>query len=268
MVCGARGRRAVLAHAAGRAVTDSASRARLRRFFLPSEALASERFLFPPRESHHIATVLRLRPGARVMVFDGRREVEAELLTVADAAVTARPAGTARAALRPMEVALLQGIARGARMDLVVRMATEIGAASLTPVVTARSLPAPGASRADRWRRIAQDAAKQCGRADLLDVRPATELRAALAALDPVDLFVVPWEGVRDPIGAVIGGRAFAAAAVLVGPEGGLTDDEVDAARAVGGVAVSLGPLILRTETAGLVTVAMLLYERLLRPAG
>ncbi len=247
-------------------MSGSTPRARLRRFYLPTAVFAGDTLRFPPRESHHIATVLRLRPGARVMVFDGRREVEAELVTVADAAVTARPTGAARAASRPVEVALLQGIARGARMDLVVRMATEIGAASLTPVVTARSLPVPGAVRADRWRRIAQDAAKQCGRADLLDVRPAMALGAALAALDPVDLFIVPWEGAREPIGAVIGGRAFAAAAALIGPEGGLADDEVEAARAAGGVPVSLGPLILRTETAGLVTVAMLLYERLLRP--
>ena len=78
---------------------------------------------------------------------------------------------------------------------------------------------------------------------------------------------MVPWEEESRPIGEVIAGRAFATAGILIGPEGGLTLGEVDLARRAGGETVSLGPLILRTETAGLVAAAMIIYERLLRPA-
>jgi 16S rRNA (uracil1498-N3)-methyltransferase len=81
-----------------------------------------------------------------------------------------------------------------------------------------------------------------------------------------VDLFVVPWEEEVRPLGEVIAGTSYTSAAILIGPEGGLTAEEVSVARAAGGLPASLGPLILRTETAALATAAMLLYERLLRP--
>jgi 16S rRNA (uracil1498-N3)-methyltransferase len=238
---------------------------RLRRFFVPAGVLARDTILFAARESHHIATVLRLGPGTRVSVFDGEREAEVELLTVSDAAVTARLTTTPRAAARPFQITVLQGVARGPKMDLIVRMATEIGVSSLIPVITARSLQDPGPARVARWCRIAQEAAKQCGRADLPAVHPAVSLPAALSLIGPVDVFVAPWEQERVPLGQLIAGRPFASAAILIGPEGGLRDDEVAVARAAGAHTVSLGPLLLRTETAGVITVAMLLYERSLR---
>jgi 16S rRNA (uracil1498-N3)-methyltransferase len=238
---------------------------RLRRFFVPAGALAAETILFAARESHHIATVLRLGPGARVAVFDGEREAEVELLTVSDTAVTARLTAAPRGAVSPFRMTLLQGVARGPKMDLIIRMATEIGVSTLIPVVTARSLQDPGPARLARWRRIALEAAKQCGRVDLPAVHPAVPLAVALSLVGAVDVFVVPWEQERRPIGRVIAGRPFASAAILIGAEGGLRDDEVAAARPAGAQTVSLGPLILRTETAGVVTAAMLLYERSLR---
>ena len=237
-----------------------------RRFFVSPVAMDHDPVVFAPREVHHLATVLRLRPGARVMVCDGRREAEAELVTVTEGSVAARLVSPPRESGRSLDLALLQGIARGPKMDLIVRMGTELGLTSVFPVVTARSLPEPGAPRLDRWRRIAREAAKQSGRGDLPEIHPPAALRDVLAALGPVDLLMVPWEDERRSIGEVIAGRACAAAAVLIGPEGGLTGEEVELARRAGGETVSLGSLILRTETAGLVAAAMLLYEHTLRP--
>jgi 16S rRNA (uracil1498-N3)-methyltransferase len=117
----------------------------------------------------------------------------------------------------------------------------------------------------DRWRRVAQEAARQSGRGDIPEIANPGPLAATLALLGPVDVFLIPWEEAERAIGDVIAGTTFARAAVLIGPEGGLAASEVDLAREAGGHAVSLGPLILRTETAGAVTAAMLLYERLLR---
>lgn len=237
----------------------------MRRFWVEPEALDRSPVLFGPREARHMARVLRLRAGGRVIAFDGRREVEVIIERVDEEGVTARLDGVVRPARRPVEVVLLQGLPRGPRMDLVVRMGTEIGLAAIYPVLAARSVPDPGSGRLARWRRVAQQAARQCGRGDLPEIHPPAALDRALEALGPTDLFVIPWEGERRPIGEVIAGRPFARAAVLIGPEGGLTAEEVAAARAAGGATVSLGDLVLRTETAGIATAAMLLYERLLR---
>jgi 16S rRNA (uracil1498-N3)-methyltransferase len=237
----------------------------VRRFYVAPPGLEGEIVAFGPRESRHIATVLRLRPGARLWAFDGRQEVEVELVALGEA-VRARVVGPRRPAVREVAISLLQGLPRGPKMDLIVRVATEVGITTIWPVVTARSLPPPGAARAARWTRVAREAARQCGRADPPEVRPAQSLEAALAALGPVDLFVVPWEEETRPIGAAIAGVAFEAAAVLIGPEGGLAAEDVAAARAAGGQTVSLGPRLLRTETAGAVCAAILLYERQLRP--
>ncbi len=243
---------------------DHSTRAR-RRFYVAPGALDQEQVIFAPREAHHIAHVLRLRPGARLMVFDGTREAEAELVAVERDEVTARCLGPLRVSRRPVEITLLQGIARGPKMDLIVRMGTEIGLAAIHPVLTERGISDPGALRASRWQRIALEAARQCGRGDIPQIGPPAALETVLATVGPVDLLVVPWEEETRPIGDVITGRAYGTAGMLIGPEGGLTPREVEGARRAGGETVSLGPLVLRTETAGLVTAAILLYERLLR---
>jgi 16S rRNA (uracil1498-N3)-methyltransferase len=216
-----------------------------------------------PRQARHIATVLRLRPGARVVVFDGGAEVDAVLEGVDEARVTARAVGGPRPATRIADVTLIQGVPRGAKMDDVVRMATEIGLAAILPALTERTVATPAEGRIQRWRRITQEAAKQCGRADLPEIPPARPLGAILADLAPSDLFVVPWERATDSIARIASGVPFWSATILIGPEGGLTEGEVRAAVAAGGRPVSLGPLVLRTETAGVVAASMLLYERM-----
>jgi len=237
----------------------------LRRFFVAPAVLDREPVTFAPREAHHIARVLRLRAGTHIVVFDGAREAEAELVTTEGETVTARRLQTPCASRRPVEITLLQGLPRGPKMDRIVRMGTEVGLAVIAPVLTARALPDAGATRVERWRKIAQEAARQCGRGDVPEIRVPAPLEAALATMGPVDVFVVPWEEEARAIGEMIVGCAFTTAAVLIGPEGGLTANDVACARNAGGETVSLGPLILRTETAGAVTAAMLFYERLLR---
>ncbi len=246
-------------------MSSAGARRALRRFHVTPHALDHERVIFAGPEAHHIAHVLRLKSGARLVVFDGAREAEVELEAVGGTEVTARRLGVPAAPRRPVAMSLLQGVARVPKMDLIVRMGTEIGLSAIYPVLTTRSVADPGPARIDRWRRIATEAAKQSGRADLPEVHPVTTLRDALALLGPVDLLLVPWEDEHRPIGVVIANRAFATAGILIGPEGGLTGEEVEIARRADGETVSLGPLILRTETAGLVTAAILLYERLLR---
>jgi 16S rRNA (uracil1498-N3)-methyltransferase len=168
--------------------------------------------------------------------------------------------GARRSAQPPeVKITLLQAVSKGERMDLVVQKATELGVTRIVPVLSARSVPRPGAEgRHKRWRTIAQEAARQCGRADLPAVEVPCPLAQALgeAAAGPGTRLVL-WEASSGaPLRRALDGSERAVT-LLVGPEGGLAADEVEAAVAAGFRPVGLGPRILRTETAALVAVAL-----------
>jgi len=157
-------------------------------------------------------------------------------------------------------VVLIQGLPKGDKLDWVLQKSTELGVSAVWPVVTARSVarPKPEAlgTRHGRWQRIVEEAARQSGRAEVPEVAPLRSLDEALKALVPgMRLLVLDEEERSERLGLAAGD---AAVAIVVGPEGGLTREEVDVLRAAGGVPVSLGPLVLRTETAGLAALAVL----------
>ncbi len=190
----------------------------------------------------------------------------AELETVTPDRVSARVVET-RTGTRPLlHLALLQGVPKGAKMDEVVRMGTELGAAEFIPFLSARTV-AEGRGRAARWRRIAAESAAQCRRGDVPAVHDPVPLDQALERVAGYDLVLVLWEGEQTRTMA----QALAAApnpqrvAITVGPEGGLVSAEVERAVERGAVPVTVGPLILRTETAGVAALAMVVYELTLR---
>ncbi|HEX8794392.1 MAG TPA: RsmE family RNA methyltransferase [Polyangiaceae bacterium] len=208
--------------------------------------------------AHYLVRVLRLRAGDAFVAFDPASAEESDATTVwaDDDAITVRfgplRPGAARAA---REVTWIQGLAKGDKVDAVVRDATELGATRFVVAVTRRSVVKLDATRAAerqaRWARIAQEAARQCGRADTPRVEsPCAWSDALTLAADASSRFVL-WERATDPLGPALlaslsstGALAFAC-----GPEGGLEDREVDEARAAGWTIASLGPLALRTET-------------------
>jgi len=147
-------------------------------------------------------------------------------------------------------------------MDLLVQKTSELGVARIVPVVTERSVARPDAEGADgkraRWEKIAREAARQCGRADVPEVAAPTPLADALAAPDLPPRRLALFEGERArSLRAELAETAPAPTALLVGPEGGLAPAEMAAARAAGFVPVGLGRLILRVETAAIVAVAL-----------
>lgn len=223
--------------------------------------------MFPPEQTRHVATVLRLRPGDRVVVFDGTgTEYVAELVTVAPDSVRARAVET-HTGTRPMlHLALLQGVPKGTKMDEVVRMGTELGAAEFMPFLSARTV-AEGRGRAGRWRRIAAESAAQCRRSDVPDVHDPVSLDQALERVAGYDLVLVLWEGEQtQSMARILAGAANPRrVAIVVGPEGGLAGAEVEHAVSRGAVPLTVGPLILRTETAGVAALAMVVYELTLR---
>jgi 16S rRNA (uracil1498-N3)-methyltransferase len=227
----------------------------LRRIHLPPERIGGGRGLLGPEARRYLADVLRLSPGTRIEVFDGRggrygAEIGPGFEWVALGPREAAPAAS-------VEIALVVALAKGEKMDLVVQKATELGVARLLPFEAERSVirlePGKGEERASRWRRIAAEAARQCGRADLPEVAAPAPLAGALGALAPgTRVFVF------HPGGGRIEGGGAAAVAAVVGPEGGLTEAEVRTCEDAGGIRAGLGPRVLRAETAAIVAVALL----------
>lgn len=210
-----------------------------------------------------MAIVLRLHPGDRVQVFDGvGREYEVELESVRAEEVTGKIVRASEGRRPALHLSLLQGVPKGAKMDDVIRMGTEIGVAEFIPFLSERTV-AEGRQRVERWRRIAIEAAKQSRRSDVPVVHEVASFESALDQVSAYDRVLVLWEGEQSrSIADVLNdaGRT-SRVAVVIGPEGGLDAREVDAATKRGALPVTLGPLILRTETAGIVALSMVLYE-------
>ena len=227
----------------------------LRRIHLPPDQIDGDRGRLGPEARRYLADVLRLAPGASLEVFDGRGGRYAAEIGPGFEWVVLGPREVAEAA--PVEIALLVALAKGEKMDLVVQKATELGVARILPFGAERSVvrlePGKGEERAGRWRRIAAEAARQCGRADVPEVAAPVALDRALGALAPgTRAFVF------HPGGGKLEGPAPASVAAVVGPEGGLTDAEVAACERAGARRATLGPRVLRAETAAIVAVALL----------
>jgi 16S rRNA (uracil1498-N3)-methyltransferase len=259
---------------------------RLTRCFV-SESLAAGGIVALPEEAAaHLTRVLRLRPGATLTVFDGRGgEYEARLLEPgaripgreSDAGRTGGRApvqvevGKHRAVEReaPLPVTLLQCLARGERMDWIVQKATELGVATIVPLMSRHSVVqlkgAAAARRLAHWRGVAIGACEQCGRNRLPQIATPREVAAACDAVaaaepSPLRLLLSPEAALSLPEAlqsaepaALPAPRALA---LLVGPEGGLAEPELAAALACGFVPCRLGPRILRAETAPLAALA------------
>lgn len=242
----------------------------MRRFTFTPDRLAAGRITFDRDETRHLARVLRLQPGDTVLASSGDGLDHTVRLETIGETATGTVIGTdTRASESRLAVTLIQGVPKGDRMEAIVRAATELGVARVVPAITARTVVqldlGRWRERARRWQRVAKEATKQCGRAVVPDIdvpRPLTECLDALGETAPDELALCVWEGASSPLVPVLDAAASAARArVLVGPEGGLSADEVDAARARGFVVASLGPRILRTETAGPTVLSILQFR-------
>ncbi|MBX3191948.1 MAG: 16S rRNA (uracil(1498)-N(3))-methyltransferase [Labilithrix sp.] len=225
----------------------------------PIAALAPGVRALPSDVSHHLCRVLRLRIGDRFVAFDPEARVEADV-TIDD--VSGDAARVTVGALRPARVVaeapvvFVYALAKGDKVDAVVRDATELGATRIIVARTSRSVVKAEGDRAagkiDRWRRIAEQAARQCGRADPPAIEGILGWGAALeAAARESDARWCLWESATAPIGPALRDAVARAAplAFAIGPEGGLTQAEVEEARVAGFAPASLGRFVLRTET-------------------
>lgn len=242
------------------------------RFLVPDLPEAGASFVLPPDALHHARNVLRLRAGAAVRLFDGRgHEVEASVELVLRGQVTVR-AGAALVSSVESSLRIVLALAplKGELLSLVVQKSTELGVSEIQPVLTARTERKDAAgvrdARRERLRRIALSAAAQCGRTRVPEILPAVDLPELLAGpFAGPRLIFCEHGGTWPPAGAPANP---AQALVLVGPAGGWEQAEIAQARAAGFCEITLGPRILRAETAALtaVTAAQLLWGDFRQP--
>jgi 16S rRNA (uracil1498-N3)-methyltransferase len=237
------------------------------RFYVPGLDPSGDEVILPADESHHLARVMRLVAGDEVAVFDGRGHEFHARVARADrhraAVVLEKAVAVAPEPLVP--TVLVQAILKGDKMDGVVRDATMAGVAQIVPVLSDRSLIGLTALRRGhaqaRWERVAISSAKQCGRARLPAIDPPRPLRDWLES--PFEgrrlLLAEPSSGSNEvhPIRAVLAGPIPQAVACIVGPEGGWSAAEREAASTSGCTLASLGQMTLRADAAGLVAVSL-----------
>jgi 16S rRNA (uracil1498-N3)-methyltransferase len=239
----------------------------VRRFFIAGELADAVTITGP--DARHIGRVLRLGPGAGLVVVDkaGR---------VARAEITAVEATAVHAAVRerltaghepPVKVSLAQGMPKGDKLEYIVQKAVELGATAIVPLAcehcTVRYDAAKQGSRRERWRKIAAEAAKQCGRDAVPGVEPVRTLAEALAMAGANTDIIMLYEGQGGvPLREILAGNGASSYLLLIGPEGGFSPAEAELCRAHGARIATLGPRILRTETAALAALAIVMYEK------
>ena len=269
------------------------------KFFVEEEAVASSRiYLEDAQDIKHLTRVLRAKCGDAVTVCDGTGwEYETEIEEIEDGCVTLRIVDRQKDATEPLtRVTLFQGVPKAAKMETVIQKTVELGVDCIVPVFTARTVVVEKGNfskKMTRWQKIADEAVKQCKRGKIPQVEPQLDFDEMCEKLEDYDLILCPYENetgrtlkdsLREACGSFskdesneknpcerrdVSGASFAdnipprKIALIIGPEGGFADEEIAKLRALPTPAqiVSLGKIILRTETAGMAALAMIMYE-------
>ncbi|HWA09962.1 MAG TPA: 16S rRNA (uracil(1498)-N(3))-methyltransferase [Opitutaceae bacterium] len=226
-----------------------------------------------PDESHHLVAVNRAQPGDTVVAFDGRGlEWVCELVSDRKNAAVLKVRSAQQAKPLPCQITLGQALPKGGFMDAIVRKATEIGAARIVPLASERTQVHLDGERSDKkiekWQVAALEAAKQCGNAWLPEIAPVQPAAAFMESARGYDLKLIASlqpgaKSLKTVLAAFRSaqGRAPKTALWLIGPEGDFTPAEMSLAQSCGFEPVTLGPLVLRCETAAVYALSVLSYE-------
>ena len=245
------------------------------RFYIPPAAWNIDRLTLDSSESHHCLDVLRMKAGDRATVFDGRgHEATVEIASAARGRVDLKVLHHSKSPELACEIVLGQAIPKGKNMDLIIEKATELGAAAIVPLLSERTVVRLDADEAldkkNKWQRVAIEAAKQCGRNWLPEVRKPVTPKGYFDAGEKFDLMLIASlqpdaQHVKTVLHDYFGDDAprerTCRVLILVGPEGDFTPAEVSLAKGAGCRPITLGPIILRTETAAMYCLSVLSHE-------
>lgn len=242
----------------------------LHRFYIPPALWNPDGLVLDEPESRHATEVLRLKIGDQVAVFNGQGTLAEAIISRAGKREVALDCTSLQKAVPPAaRLVLAQAVPKGKNMDLVLQKATELGAAAIIPLITERTVVRLSATEAaekqEKWQRIVIEACKQCGQNFLPEVHPPITAASFLTILPETQLRLVaaiePGARTLKSILADQPENRPSSALVLIGPEGDFTPAELVQAKAAGCQPLTLGPIILRTETAAIYTLSILAHE-------
>lgn len=238
-------------------------------YFIQSTQITGQKIEITGDLAHHLRDVLRCRQGEIIELVDERKtRYRVSLDQLDKRRIVAKILKKESAPEQPaLFITLAQAILKGPKMDWVIQKATELGAHEILPIVTERTIARPRTEREvhqqTRWQKIAKEAAQQCGRVDIPEVKASVSLDVLCEKPPDATHKLVLWEQEQDLTlkSRLAGLKPGDSIAVLVGPEGGFSPAEIGKIQKAGWIPVTLGRRILRAETAGMVVLAILQYE-------
>jgi 16S rRNA (uracil1498-N3)-methyltransferase len=239
------------------------------RFYIPPHAWRPERLALDSTEAHHATDVLRLQTGDRLTVFNGQGdEATTEIVKTGRDGIELRIVSTAKSPRLRCEITLGQAVPKGKNMDLIIEKATELGAAAVQPLLSERTVvqvdAEDAARKALKWQRVAIEAAKQCGQNWVPAVTAPLTPKAFFQSPPRFDLMLIAsLQPDAQPLKKILAeiSTPIRSVLVLVGPEGDFTPAELSLAKSHGARPITLGPIILRTETAAIYCLSVLSHE-------
>ena len=236
----------------------------MHRFYADDRGVTGETAFLCEEDAHHAIRVLRMKPGEGCELFSGGRRFSGEVASIGDGAVQVRITGELPSTEARLRVTLYQGLPKADKMELIVQKAVELGACAVVPVAMSRCVvqldAKDGRKKQERWQKIAREACKQSGRCEMMQVAEPISFRQLLARLPEHGAAIVPWEDARGYSLARFHAEhpGITDLAIVIGPEGGMSGEEIERMQGSKCRAVTLGPRILRTETAGLCAMSAL----------
>ena len=237
-------------------------------FFTDSSKI-NQRFYLTGSDYNHVKNVLRMKKGEQFLVSQGGVSHLCELEDYQNDSVVAKILEeNYQDTSLPIEIYLFQGLPKADKLELIIQKTVELGVHSIIPVEMKRSIVKLDEKKKDgktaRWQAIAESASKQSKRTTIPTVETAISYSKVLEMAKDLDMLIVPYEsknGMQDTLDALQSIKAGMKIGVLIGPEGGFEDSEISSAQEIGAKIISLGKRILRTETASITTVAMLMLH-------
>ncbi len=244
------------------------------RFFISDEDVFEDSIVIKGEDVNHIKNVLRCRVGDMLILSNGKGiDFQVRIDELQQEQIITKIENISKSKTEPpLDIILFQGIPKGDKMDFIIQKSVELGVKRIIPVITERTIlrfnsEKDKAKKTLRWQKIALEAAKQCNRGIIPQVDIPMNFKDTMKLFGDMDFILIPYEREKYlKLGNFIekiktDGIEIKAVGLIIGPEGGFSEDEVDEAVNHSARSVTLGPRILRTETAGLVVLAILMYE-------
>ena len=242
----------------------------MQQFFVTADQVQENQIYIEGTDVNHMKNVLRMRPGEKLGISDGNNHhyiCQVEKYEDAQAVLTILEEESVDTEL-PSKVYLFQGLPKGDKMELIVQKAVELGVYQVIPVATKRAVVKLDAKKAkkkvERWQQIAVSAAKQAGRGIIPAVGEVCTYAQALKYAEELDVVLIPYElaeGMEETKQIIAEIRPGQSVGIFIGPEGGFEKEEVEQAVKAGAEPLTLGKRILRTETAGLTMLSVLMFH-------